>query len=295
MPRLLPHLLAALSLTATTATAQPRPLVGLNHFYLVPDSATFAAIQSSPFLRDTLGIFEARTTRRADQTYTGVYWYGTAHYFEFLPPGAGGRKPGESGLAWGSDNPADATSLFNALARIPGDVVDTVMITRGIDSTQVPWFLQTRMRSAATRSDVVTWVMHYASDFLTRWYGALPPTGAATSRTAVLERYAARVNAHARRGGVPFADIERLVFAVADSTRAQLLAECRAMGLSGKEASPCVGADGVVVELVSATNGRRGLQAITLRLRRPWDGPAERRFGRSRLRLVSDERAVWQF
>jgi hypothetical protein len=286
-------LLALTGMAATAAFAQPRPTLGLNHFYLVPDSASFAAIESSRFLRDTLGVFEARTTRRSDQVYTGVYWYGRETYFEFLPPGAGGRKPGDSGLAWGSDSDRDTSLVRAALATVAGDSVTGVMITRGIDGTQVPWFQQTALRSAGSRTDLVTWVMNYAGDFLTRWNGSRPPTGG-TSRAAVMERYAAVVNAHERRGAVPFENVIELRAAVSAKTREQLLAECRALGFVTTD-SRCQTADGFVLDLELESPRVRGIRAITLRVRRPWTGPATRWFGTSALALDGSDRAVWSF
>jgi hypothetical protein len=53
------------------------PSVPLNHFYVVLDSATYKAIEQSPFLRKEFAVNEQRTTTRTDISYTGVYFYGT--------------------------------------------------------------------------------------------------------------------------------------------------------------------------------------------------------------------------
>jgi hypothetical protein len=281
------------ALAATPLLAQPRVALSINHFYLVPDSATFVAIEQSRFLRDTLGVFEARTTRRSDQVYTGVYWYGRDSYFEFLPPGAGGRKSGDSGFAWGSDNDRDSSIVRAALATVSGDSVASMMITRGVDGVQVPWFQQTALWSAGVRTDLSTWVMTYAGDFLSRWNGTQPPTGG-TSRAAVLERYAAVVGAHARRSAMPFENVIALRVAVSATTRGQVLAECRALGMEMSEAG-CRASDGFELQLEAESPRVRGVRAVTMKLRAPWAGPATRWFGTSALALVGADRAVWSF
>jgi hypothetical protein len=287
-------LVAALAAgAASAATAQPVPRIGLNHFFLVPDSATYAAIAASPFLRDTLGVFEARTTRRADQTYTGVYWYGTTTYFEFLPPGAGGRRPGDSGLAWGSDAAGDTADVRRALARVPRDSVQVALITRALGDVSHPWFTQTAV--AGGRGGALdSWVMTYAPDFLTTWHPTLPPAGGGASRAAVLERYAAVVGAHARRGTVPFADVLALEIAVSAPTTERVRAECAALGLA-VDPTGCTTAEGFRLTLVRSSGPVMGVRRVTLRLRAPWSGPARRTFGRSTLQLTAPTQAEWRF
>jgi hypothetical protein len=284
----------ALAVTGQPLGAQqaPAPRVGVNHFYVIPDSATFAAMESSRFLRDTFGIFEARTTRRSDQTYTGIYWYGAQTYFEFLPPTPGRWNAGDSGLAFGTDNGADSTWIGARLAGVRGTRLVSTPITRGLDGRQVPWFLQLALASGADDAALVTWAMTYSPQFLSQWHAELPPSGSPTSRAAVLERYAAVVGAHARHGRLPFGDVSRLVIAVADPTRLRVLSECRALGLRVR-VNECVMADGTRIFLVASTPGRRGVQQITFRLTGPWNGPALRTFGTSVLRLTGRSEAVW--
>ncbi len=276
-----------------SAAAQPALRAGLNHFYHVPDSATFTAIEGSSFLRDTLGVFEARTTRRSDQVYTGVYWYGQSTYFEFLPPGPGGRKPGDSGMAWGTDSDLDSAAVRRAFGALPGHQVTATMITRGVDSVQVPWFMQTGLAAAERSPELSTWVMTYAGDFLSRWYGALPPSGAGPTRTAVLERYAAKVGQLERWRVAPFSDVSGLSMEVDAATRARVLGECRALG-GRVRTSTCTLGD-FTLRLGAATASRRGLTTVSLRVRRAWDGPRERVFGNSTLRLIDATRAEWTF
>ncbi|MCU0634234.1 MAG: DUF5829 family protein [Gemmatimonadaceae bacterium] len=282
-----------LSALTAAAAAQPTPRTGLNHFYHVPDSATFAAIESSRFLRDTLGVFEARTTRRSDQVYTGVYWYGQATYFEFLPPGPGNRKPGDSGMAWGTDAADDSAMVRRALSGIAGERVTSTMITRGIDSVQVPWFLQTALESGGRTRELNSWVMTYAGDFLTRWHGTLPPVTGGSSRSAVLERYAAKVGQLDRRRDAAFTDVTGLDLQVDAATRTRVLAECRALGGMAR-GSRCTLGD-FALRLNDATPTARGLRRIVLRLRHPWSGPRVRTFGTSTLRLIDDATAEWEF
>jgi hypothetical protein len=281
------------ALPSTTRAQSPAPpRAGLNHFYVIPDSVTFRAMEASRFLRDTFGIFESRTTRRSDQTYTGIYWYGRHTYFEFLPPGPGGRRTGDSGVAFGTDDAGDSTWVRAQLASFPGDSVVSMAITRGgLHGEQVPWFRQIARAGAANDPTLVTWTMTYAPTFLTQWRADGPLTSA-SSRAAVLERYAQVVNGYARRDSVPFADVRGLIIAVAPVIRARVLSECRALGWR-VFGSRCVSFDGTSLTFVPATEARRGVQRIELRLRRPWPGPAMRQIGNSTLRITGATTAIW--
>src|SRR5262245_32751029 len=83
--------------------------VPLNHFFLVLDSQTYKDIENSEFLKNEFAVFEKRTTVRTDQTYTGIYYYGTNTYFEFFDVNQKeGSKVGDSAIAFGTDQPAIA-------------------------------------------------------------------------------------------------------------------------------------------------------------------------------------------
>src|SRR6185312_16926980 len=100
----------------------PPPVVLLNHFYIVPDTATFEAMAASEFLRQEFAPGETRTTVRADASYTGLYLYGIHTYCEFLDARRDRRLvPGASGLALGVDRIHD---LGVAAAGAPAEFPD---------------------------------------------------------------------------------------------------------------------------------------------------------------------------
>ncbi|MEZ0314816.1 MAG: DUF5829 family protein, partial [Myxococcota bacterium] len=76
--------------------------LNLNHFYVTLDTATYAAIRDSKLLKEQFGVFEERTTKRGDITYTGIYFYGDQTYFEIFNPD-GKANPASNGIAFGVD------------------------------------------------------------------------------------------------------------------------------------------------------------------------------------------------
>src|SRR5258708_6328035 len=58
--------------------------IHLNHFYVALDAPDYQEIQNSDFLKSIYGIYEQRTTKTKDLTYTGIYFYGLNTYMEFF-------------------------------------------------------------------------------------------------------------------------------------------------------------------------------------------------------------------
>src|SRR5690242_14363290 len=104
---------ASAFLAPLTALEESAPFpVPLNHFYRVIDSATYADLASSRFLRAEFAPCEERTTVRSDRTYTGLYFYGVYTYFEFFDAGQEtARRLGDSGIAFGLELPGASRTL----------------------------------------------------------------------------------------------------------------------------------------------------------------------------------------
>src|SRR5258708_12610873 len=78
---------------APSQTVEDRPVVFLNHFFVVVDPDTFHAIAKSRFLTHKFAAFEQRTTTSQNQTCSGLYFYGEDTYIDFFPPGFPAHSP----------------------------------------------------------------------------------------------------------------------------------------------------------------------------------------------------------
>jgi hypothetical protein len=205
------------SIRSRWLAARPAPLF-LNHLFIVPDEATYAAIAGSEFLR-TLAVFEERTTVRPDLTYTGLYFYGDHTYFEFLRPDAStGFAPGASGLALGFDRPDGSEGLARTL-RERGVPTQLVPVSREIDGERVPWFRMLGLGLPSTKGGLTFFTMEYDPKFLAGWHADLPPAEGGVTRGAVLERYAAALG----RGPGPMRDLVAVDLALEEDVRARLV------------------------------------------------------------------------
>ena len=172
-------LVALAGLLDTTGSG---PTVFLNHFYVVVDAETAAAVQASEFVTGEFAPFERRTTQRNDTSYTGVYWYGRRTYFELFEPGAQGPL-GTSGLALGVEERGASAAVKLAWAAAPGAAAGGP-VTRKTEADEVPWF---EMTYAPEIPGLRVWLMEYHRDFLARWHPALTPARS-IARADVLDR-----------------------------------------------------------------------------------------------------------
>ncbi len=207
--------------------ARPVPLF-LNHVFAVVDQESFDAIESSSFLRETFAVSEARTTVRADLSYSGLYFYGERTYFEFLAPDpAAGLVEGTSGLAFG----VEVEGALEALSRrLDESEVHTQLapITRQLDAEQVPWFQILGVEMPPTRVSI--FAMEYDPQFLASWHPKLAPAAPSITRAGVLERYAAVLDRSPLRASAPFADVSEVQLALDEAGRARLFTVCEAAG-----------------------------------------------------------------
>lgn len=204
--------------------ARPAP-VFLNHVYAVVDRETYDAIAHSSFLRETLAVSEERATKRADMSYSGLYFYGTRTYFEFLPPNAvAGFVEGNCGLGLGVEG-SGALDLF--AKRLAADGMETQggPITRELGAESLPWFRI--LGVSMPPSPLSVFVLEYDAQFLKRWHADLPPADSGISRADVLARYAASLKRSELHAAAPFADVQQIEFRVSDVQRERLTALCK--------------------------------------------------------------------
>jgi len=264
--RIMRRLLALMMYTAMLTTAAE-----LNHFYLVIDHETYAAIEGSDFLKSEFAPFEKRTTVRADRTYTAIYFYGTNTYFELFDASMERRKPGESGIAFGVD----------AIAGEPKAIsLEKHLITREWLGVQLPWFYTL---SAQNGQGIASWLMEYHPDFLAKWHpdaGGLP--GGGITREAVLRRY--KTVLPQTPANPMLEDVAGLTVAVSPKERQPIEHWIRDIGSQ------------FPVQFVELRSGEPGIREARFKLRRTSAKIPEVRFGgKSVLRFQLDGTALWTF
>ncbi|HKS22553.1 MAG TPA: DUF5829 family protein [Thermoanaerobaculia bacterium] len=244
-------------------------VVFLNHFFVVLDQETYAAIDANAFLTREFAPFERRTTVRNDRSYTGIYFYGTNTYFEFFDAGAATNfRKGTDGLAFTPEEPG-------AIQQLPG-IEKPELITRKIGDAQVPWFWAADVKGIPEDSAIDSWVMEYHADFLAEWHPEKGHGESGISRRAILTRYKAVL---AEVPAAPhFVDVREITIAADPATIERLTA---------------VHATGVVLHFVPATATKRGIVRVVLEVRDA--RKQELRLGKSVLRFDGHGRAVWDF
>ncbi len=287
-------LFLGLLLAVPAAVRENLPVVGLNHLTVVPDSATFAAIEKSAFLRDTFALFDRWPDVR--QASSRVALFGRSTYIEFVRPASGGANAWTSRVALGTDVRGALGTVAKRLTSEVGPVrLDS--LTRRRDSADIPWLYQVMASDARMDSALAVHVVEYHPGFLRGWYGAVPAASTSVARARVLAMQATSVDSARRR--YPFLDIVAIKVAASSETETVLLAHCRAVGWRVQPArggTACVGSD-VRLFLVPSQSGQRGVVAFTMRLASTGKlrGGAVRRFGSSTLRISRNGFATWEF
>ena len=238
----------------------------LNHFYVVPDAATYAALVADPFLA-SLAVRETRTTVRTDLTYTGLYLYGDTTYFEFLEPSEA-FPPGNTGIAFGFERAGGAEATATAL-RGRGLEAYVVPITRAYESEQVPWFHMLGITAPAD-SNLSLFALEYDPRFLASWYPELPPAAASIERAAILDRYAHVLAEGGERQVANLVDVTAIHLELDAKDTAHLGRVCAALGYAPGRADGALVHDGPGVRISIQPAARsRGVVAFDLALRTP--------------------------
>jgi hypothetical protein len=256
--------------------------VFLNHVYVVVDRETYDALAGSKFLRETFAVNEVRATRRADVSYSGLYFYGRSTYFEFLPPeSAAGLAEGNCGLALGVER-AGALDALRARLAAAKLAAQGGPITRELDGVQVPWFEILGIEMPASPLNVLA--LEYEPEFLARWHPELPPAAHGIARSDVLARYAAALGRAQLHAAAPFLDVARVELAAGEAEQARLSEIARVAGWDLEPGPPAVLRGPRFSVLLRPSTAAGGVTAIELALR----GPVERealQLGRATVRF----------
>lgn len=283
------------SLVAALLLAQPvsdMP-VYLNHFYVTVDSATYAAIVHSEFLRTRFAPFEQRRTVRTDSSYTGAYFYGRNTYFEFFDSGQEHREPGDSALAFGVEQPGGLNTLASRMTA-SGEVAREPR-TREVEGRQVPWFSQLAFRSFGSgAARIRSFIMEYDPEFLRDWHPDASPSDGTIRRENILRRYVAVLPQTPK---APLLDDVIAITIAADPPIADLLArQLRLFGYTASADNVVLTGPDITLHIVAATPSTRGIQRVTFRTSGAPTAPREFRFGpQSALTFSSEHTAEWTF
>jgi hypothetical protein len=261
--------------------------VYLNHFYVTVDPATYESIVTSEFLKTQFAPFEERRTARNDRTYTGAYFYGRNTYFEFFKTGQDSRRPGDSGLAFGVEEPGGLNTLLGDVERAPR--------TREIEGRQIPWFTELTFRGLAGHTTRLrSFVMEYDPEFLREWRPGASPSDGTIRRSNILRRYRAVL---AQKPQAPLLEDVTAITVAVDRHEADLIArELSAFGYTAAADNTVFTGPGITLHLMAASATQCGIQRVSLRTNGRGSGPSDHSFGpRSKLSFTSDHTAEWTF
>jgi hypothetical protein len=269
------------------------PPVFLNHFYVVLDSVTYRAIEEDMFLRKHFAINEGRTTVRADQTYTGLYFYGTNTYFEFFDVANSPRpRVGDSGIAFGVDHPGAIEDLMKT-RRLEFEP-DLKLVTRFFQNNQVPWFHMATPKSLPYEGGMSSWVMEYHPEFLANWHPKPNETNRSIRRRDILKRYSEVLEPI---NGPCLEDVTGLTLAVDGPTTGSLRHFCLQLGyrIERREDgfTELHGSDFFLL-LIPGTENVRGIREVTMRTRNLPRGERWRQLGNCMLSFNAQS-VIWSF
>jgi hypothetical protein len=267
--------------TSSPARAGAQAAVHLNHFFVTLDAAGYSAVRDSAFLKEQFGVYEMRTTKRGDRTYTGQYFYGDQTYFELFEA-AGRATPQSNGLAFGVDAVGDAKKV--------APTIGESLITRELHGEQVPWFKMGTL-PIADASAVVSWIMEYVPEFLTRWNPQTGTPGGVT-REAVLHRYAAALND--TQATKLLQNVTGLDFTLSLAERDNLVAKARGFGATVEQQGDVTVVRTAQEELRLTLGDANKITAAHYKLRKKVPA-AEHRFGSTVLHINADATATWTF
>ena len=266
------------------------PTLGLSHVYVSVDSATFAAIAASPFLRVEFSAFETRTTTRADGvSYTGAYLYGRETYVELQQPSPTNAVD-LAQLYLGTDAQGD---IYTAMERLANGGVRTGFgrNTRRRDEKDIPWFYASQVMPNLAEVDRAPrfrmFILEWHADFLRNWFPDRPADSTGVSRAEYLaplwkpHRY--------------LRDVVGIVFALDSTEMARMTERLSMLGYAIRrnvDTVHAVGA-GLTVSTVPATLARHGTVALRFSLQRPKSGERVYRLGASELRFEDGGEAIW--
>lgn len=148
------HLVATLLLLTPALAAQsPAAPVVLNHLYAVLDSATYADVSASPFLKAQFAASKSRVP---------LTWFGKHTYLEFFEPHAiEGARLGDVGVALGVEQVGGIVAIARRFKAL-GAPFDTATERRGTPPQSESYYHTWRPAGIdATSRRAMLWVMEY--------------------------------------------------------------------------------------------------------------------------------------
>ena len=293
--RILLHAVLGLSATSASAASQAAPPVPLNHVYIVLDTATFADVAGSAFLRDEFAAVrqEARSTGEG-RSWGGVYVHGEHTYVEFFRAAAAAqRQPGFSGIGFGVERTGDLRHVASRLAAATGRPLyrDPVTMREGNDT--IPWFEQAAVMYPGypgTIAQLYTWVMEVRPEFMRRViYRDLPTYEIGVTRREYLARRFAP-DRHLK-------DVVAATVALDSLRGARFVTELRALGYSVRMRADTAHAygPGIQFTVVPSTADRFGIVELRFSLLRPKRGQLRHTFGDRSVLSFHGRTATWTF
>jgi hypothetical protein len=281
-------LAVSLSLGLPATGVAQAPKVFLNHVVVVSDSGTYAAINASPFLRDTLGRLAQYTIAAGGgATWTGSYLFGKNTYVELFAPGGVAGPAGIGMISYGVEERGSLSRIRSRLEAATKQPTDSMLRNRAREKEEVPWFYAVSVKDVLTKSALPTWVMEYHPQHNKLWDPSIPK-----ERDGILRWQALASEYDPKR---PLRDVVGVTVAVNDTDRRRLLAEAPAVGYRVEDGSRLIGPS-VVIRLEPATGSRRGVTAIEFALVPGAVAPGTRAIGaRSEITVTKSSTAVWHF
>lgn len=176
----------------STATADPGPCptgMGLNHVYVVLDAETFAAVQASAFVLDSLAAIDAGLPAFEPPTESSqrLFLRGRTTYLElFRPDNRFGEPVGKIGLALGPDDAGALDCIHRAWLDRLGEGTERRRIDRQTDGDPVPWYEAVYHPSTSLGDHLAVWATGYLPSFLPWLYADHPEAATGTRRADFL-------------------------------------------------------------------------------------------------------------
>lgn len=185
----------ALSSAQSVATEAVHGEVSLNHFYVVLDEATYAALLASPFFVERFanvdtGLPKFEAPLPSSQR---MYVRGRSTYVELLgPQNPFGEPVGKVGIALGVDDRKWLGEVQRAWSALEGGKVEHIRKDWTRSSPHVPWYDVVLHPATSSNDRLVLWLTAYAPDFLPWLYPQRSALENGVSRAAYLApRFAA--------------------------------------------------------------------------------------------------------
>lgn len=284
---------AAQPASPAARTARDGKSVALNHFYVVLDEVTFAALRDSEELRTKFAVIDTGLPKfaPAQPDSQRLYMRGQSTYMEFLGPRNPFNEPiGKVGIALGVDELVLMDDIKRAWSEALGSDARRHRVEWKRAEPPVPWYDVIQHPSTAENSQVVLWTSGYLPQFLPWLY---PHRSARENGVARADFLAPQFKPDRL-----LRDVTGLTIALPAQLRDQIAKQLQALGYSKSEAGGAVvlQGGGWRLELFESAPKRTGLLSIDVSLNRETINARSLRVGpRSIIELRPGRNGRWSF